>query len=229
MTMLIRVLLFASLLAAAACGGGEGDPDAVICETSGRYLELTTGATWAYRVTDASNVRTDKTQTVGPFEDVGGDKAGTMAFRLTTTKGALGNGLTISWQEDTGSGVIRHREQDMSGSTQSDEIYAPFRTRIDETPAHTATGAAWQENYTETVTVTGLPPMMIAKVEDWSVIAVDEVVSVPAGTFCALHVHRESMAGGIDGSVKDYWFARGVGKVKETGVNQTEELASYSR
>ena len=50
-------------------------------------------------------------------------------------------------------------------------------------------------------------------------------LTVPAGTFTCLHLHKV----GTDDSTaqKDYWFARGVGKIKESG-GQTEELASYS-
>ena len=52
--------------------------------------------------------------------------------------------------------------------------------------------------------------------------AVGESVTVPAGTFTDTVVLEK-----IGGSVlKTYWFARGVGKVKETG-GQTEELVEY--
>jgi hypothetical protein len=188
-------------------------------------MALATGYSWTFRVTDVDNVTTEKTQTVGALEDVGGAKAGTTAYRLTTTKPG---GMTISWQEDTGDGIHRHRELDQSGANHSEEVYTPFRTRIDETAAHLATDATWMESYTETITDDLGITTMTEKTETWTVEAVDEPVEVPAGTYCALRLHRTSTAGGTEGSDKRYWFARGVGKVKETGANQTEELVSFS-
>ena len=56
----------------------------------------------------------------------------------------------------------------------------------------------------------------------WTVQSVDETVSVPAGTF--EHAILITKAGGSN--VKNYYYVRGVGKVKETG-GQTEELSAY--
>ncbi len=226
MTYLPRILLV-SIVTLGACGTEEATaPDAAViddCPTTGRYMELSTGASWTYQVDDGAELTT-KTQAVGPEEDVGGDKAGVTAFRLTTTK--VG-GMVVSWQEDTGTAIVRHREQDMAGSAQTDEIYEPHRTRLDESADHTVDGATWMETYTESVTDLDGITTMVEKVETWTVEAVDEPVVVPAGAFCGLRVRRTSTAGGIDGSDKTFWYARGVGKVKETGANQTEELMAY--
>jgi hypothetical protein len=226
-----RLLTMIVLAFAAACGGGGGTgDDANLCDSTERYMTLVTGESWTYRVTDSNNVRTAKTQTVGAEEDIGGELAGTTAFRLTTVKGTTGQGMTISWQQDTGSGIVRLREQDDSGGTTTDEYYMPLRHRIDESAAHIVPGAAWDESYTEEVyTDGGTVPTTADKTEHWTVIADDETVTVPAGTFCTLHLHRTSMVGGVDGSDKEYWFARGVGKVKERGAGQTEELESSTR
>ena len=62
-----------------------------------------------------------------------------------------------------------------------------------------------------------------SKDETWKVEAVDESVTVPAGTFSALRV-RKTTSGAAD---KTFWFAKGVGKLKETG-EQTEELKAVS-
>jgi hypothetical protein len=217
-----------------ACGGGDSGPppiDAtpidvpfVECPTTGRYLPLAEGSTWTFRVTDQNAIVTTKTQTVGAIEDVGGAKAGTSGYRVTTTKPT---GMTISWQEDVGDKLLRHREHDMAGSTQTDEIYTPFKLRLDETSAHLLVGATWDETYVESVTEMGTT-LDATKVETWSVIADDELVQVPAGNFCTLRIRRTSTVGGSAGSDKTYWYARGVGKVKEVGGNQTEELLSYT-
>ena len=52
-----------------------------------------------------------------------------------------------------------------------------------------------------------------------------ESVTVLAGTYTALHVQRTSSTG----TIQDYWYARGVGKLKETGSGaQDEELMSFT-
>jgi hypothetical protein len=190
-------------------------------------MALGTGASWTYEVDDGGGIET-KTQSVGALEDVGGSKAGTMAFRLTTERAT---GDVISWQEDTGSGILRHREQDNAGSTTTDEFYAPYKTRLDESDAHVVQGATWSEDYTETVTSddgTGPVTDTNMKTDTWVVEAVDEVVSVPAGDFCTLRVKRTSTSDAGGGSVKRYWFARDVGKVREEGGSQIEELTAYT-
>jgi hypothetical protein len=224
-----RLLLF--LLLVAACGSpGDVAPDAaeLECPTTGRFMELAEGASWTYEVDDGGGIET-KTQTVGPLEDVGGSKAGVMAHRLTTERAT---GDVISWQEDTGTAIVRHREQDNAGTTTTDEFYAPHKTRIDESADHIVEGATWAEDYTETVTSNnGVdPPETVTnnKRDRWVVEAVDEVISVQAGDFCTLRVEKTSTVDGAGGSVKTYWFARDVGKVKEEGGNQVEELAAYS-
>ncbi len=189
-------------------------------------MELTSGQSWTYKVTDTSaHTVTMKTQTVGALESITAIHPGVSAFKLTTTKSG---GSTDSWQEDTGTEVRRHAENDNSGMTATSEHYDPYRIRVDETPAHVAAGATWMQSYTEFVTSAGMTTTA-AKTETWSVVAVDEMVDVPAGAFCALHLRRSSVVGGVAGSVKEYWFARRIGKIKETGAGQTEELTAYSR
>lgn len=191
-------------------------------------MELGPGASWTYQVDDGGGIET-KTQSVGGLEDVGGTKAGVMAYRLTTERAT---GDVVSWQEDTGSAILRHREQDGAGTTSTDEIYEPHKTRIDESDEHLVEGTTWSEDYTETVTAdNGVDPPMTttaAKRDRWLVEAVDEVLSVPAGDFCTLRVKRTSTVNGTGGSVKTYWFARNVGKVREEGGNQVEELLDRS-
>lgn len=215
----------------AACGGGSSEPDAPPgdgqCPTVGRYFPLETGNSWSYAVTDVgTGDKETKTQTVGPLEDVGGAKAGTMAYRLTTTK--VG-GMVTSWQEDTGDMVIRHREIDAAGAQMTDEIYEPNKVRVDETPPHITAGATWDVTYQEAVTNSQTQmTTTIAKTERWNVVSANEIVTVDAGSFCALKVRRTSMSDAGSKSDKTYWFTRGVGKVKEEGTDQIELLTTYT-
>ena len=59
----------------------------------------------------------------------------------------------------------------------------------------------------------------------FEVLSVTEEVTVPAGTFITLQLRRTELSGN---EVKDYYFAKGVGKVKEiTQGIKTEELTEY--
>ncbi|MBA3503278.1 MAG: hypothetical protein M4D80_33515 [Myxococcota bacterium] len=220
-----RVVAVTLLVFAACAAEDPGEPSE--CGESGRYMRLATGASWTYAVSGGKT----KTQTVGAIEDVGGAKAGTMAHRMTTTKS--GGGMTISWQQDTGASVVRHREQDLSGTNHTDEIYSPGQTRIDETAAHIVVGATWTESYDEIVsslTRANEPTTMARKVDTWAVIAIDEQVDVPAGRFCSLHVQRRTQVGSNPPKTKHFWFARGVGKVKEKDdKGDVEELSTFSQ
>jgi hypothetical protein len=229
---------------AAACGTGDvpADPDAMIDAAlpdgfvAKIYFPLQVGASWTYAVTDPAFPGAPaemKTQTVEAFEDVGGEKAGVMAFRLKTVKPG---DEVITWQENTQLGLtIRHREREFtvvgtSVSLRADNFFFPFKLRVDGTDPHTAANAVWETMHEEKVYDSSAPAgKTIAKTERWTIEAVGEMVTVPAGTFTTIRVRRVTLvgAGGDEGADKTYWFAEGVGKIKETG-GQTEELAAYS-
>ncbi len=240
-----RTWVTAALLAIAACGGGNDTPStdapaAIDAATdsgaaidagsdgrpvSGRLLPLAVGNTWTYDVTPAGGAAVAKTSTVQAFEDIGGDKAGIMAYRVRTEKI---DGATVSWQADTGTAVVRHREQvfDLTATMTSEQYYNPSKLRVDDAPAHTAQGATWTDAYTElTRNVATNVVTTIPKSETWTVEATAESVTVPAGTFLCIRLHRTGAAGAAD---KRYWFSPGVGKIKEVDVASTEELRSYT-
>lgn len=202
--------------------GGDGGTPIV-----GRLLPLGQGNTWTYWVDDGVLAGEKRTEVMA-LEDVGGEKAGVMAFHVRTEK--LGGGVTRSWQEDRGTSVVRHRERtfDATGLEQSDEVYLPAKLRIDESPAHLVVGATWRDEYTEKITDVATGTWRTAtKIEVWTVEAVDEEVTVPAGTFRTVRLRRAGDVSGTTTADKTYWFAAGVGKVRETG-KQTEELTGYS-
>jgi hypothetical protein len=147
-----------------------------------------------------------------------------MAHAVVTEK-ADGADETRSWQGKDGDRIVRFREQSFSASTgalSQEEHWDPPKLRVDGSPEHTAEGAEWLEIYEETkVPASGAagPP---AEARDlWTVLSAAEVVTVPAGTFTAVVLQK------VGGGTKRYWYARGVGKVKETGT-QTEELVEYA-
>jgi hypothetical protein len=131
------------------------------------------------------------------------------------------NGSTVNWQQDTGTSIIRHREQflDAAGAITSDHVFSPGKLRLDESPAHTVLHATWTETYTDMAVAAA------AVTVTWTVEAVDEMVTVPAGTFKCLRVHSVEKGGAAYDST--FWFARNVGKVKESGTEE-RQLVRYS-
>lgn len=194
--------------------------------STGRLLPLKQGASWTYKITDSKGVFSDKKTTVEALEDVGGTKAGTRAFRVRTEDTG---GATVGWQEDTGTSVVRHREQEFDAANKqlTDAFFTPSKLRLDESEAHLASGATFTTTHTEKSTdLSTMLTTTVDKTETWTVESLDDTVTVPAGTFHCVRIHRVGAATGS--SDKLYWFARGVGKVKETGGARSEELQAYS-
>ena len=226
-TTLVGLGLAATLAACGDDGSTPIGPDAAVvgCQTPAamRLQPLVIGAHWTYSVTKVGVPAEQKGNAVEAYEDIGDRKAGIMGYRMKTE---LLDKNTISWSEDLCTSVIRHREKtyDLANVLQMDTFYQPSKLRIDETAAHLATGAAWTLSFTEIqVNPTTGMAITISKDENWSVVAASESVTVPAGTFTAVHLNKKT-SGNAD---KDYWYAAGVGKVKETG-DQTEELTAYT-
>jgi len=226
--LLIAVVGLASL---AACGDdAPTDVDSGMVEPcttprAERYLPLAVGAMWTYDTTDTTTPGAPvevKTTAVQALEDIGDRKAGIMGYRMRTEKTG---GYTVSWQEDACTAVLRHREQsfDAASTLVSDQFYVPSKLRVDETAAHTTLAAAWTVAFTEVEVDPVTGTVTVSKSEDWTVMGVDEPVTVPAGTFNALHL-RKMTSGAAD---KQFWFVKGVGKVKEEG-EQREELRAFT-
>jgi hypothetical protein len=74
-------------------------------------------------------------------------------------------------------------------------------------------GARWTETYIKN----GKPGS-----SQWEVRGVGVRTTVPAGTFDCLEIRQTK-----EGKNKDYWFARGVGKIRERSEMSLEELTEY--
>ncbi len=226
--MLLRDLLILTVAGAGlfACDddASSAPPTKVDCEAAltQRYLPLVVGASWTYDTSDMGGPVVAKATTVEALEDVGDRKAGTTAFRIRTDKAS---GYVVSWQQDLCSSIERHREQtfDAAGTLKSDQFYVPSKLRVDESAAHVAQSATWTTQYTEVEVDPVKGTTTTSKQETWTVEATNEMVTVPAGTFSCLKL-RKMTSGQAD---KRFWFAAGVGKVKEEG-EQLELLKTYN-
>jgi hypothetical protein len=226
-------------LGSAACGsddpgsGSDGGASAQDPCPEG-FLPLKTGTTWKYFVRDASNqVATEKETVVEALVDVP-MKPGTMAYRMRTKKGILLRDETVSWQSRVGNAVVRHQETSykpgVAGAAPVENLnewWSPSKLRISESPDHLRKGATWMETYMEISVEAGARTERM-RTDRWTVIGVNEEVTVPKGTYKTLHLHRQGSASANtdDGADKHYWFACNVGKVRETG-GQSEELTAY--
>jgi len=208
----------------AAGNGGGGVPDP---GGDAPLLPWQVGNSWTYRITKNGAV-SEKTTVVGDEEMVGGTgpNAEVLANHVTTDKGAADH--TESWQAPSATDpfrIVRYREQAFSASTgqlSSETYYEPEKLHVDGSPEHTVAGATWLEKYSETALDVGQPPATHQVSERWTVVADNETLKVPAGTFSGV-IHLSK----VGNSRKDYWYLRGVGKLKETGT-QTEELTDYT-
>ncbi len=230
-TALASLSWLAALLTLPACGSDAKSTDAAGGGTgsaTGPLLPWAVGNKWTYRVTDSAGV-TDKTTTILAEEAVGGDgpNKDLMAYRVETRKGTDLTDKTESFQAPDSSApdrILRYRELSYGAKTglvQLDEWWDPSRVHIDGTRA--TADNSFLDAYTEYKLNAGDTVATSAVVHDlWNVISIDEPLDVPKGHF-AHTIHFEK----IGGSTKDYWYARGVGKLKETG-SQTEELVDYT-
>jgi hypothetical protein len=216
--------------------------------TTGAWVPLKVGNQWTYTITETSGKVSAKVQGVVAESVVGGTgpSAAAMAFKLVTGDKFDDKKGDVSYQGVVDSRLVRYREISIggtSGDTKKEEYYEPPKLRLDESADRVKMGANWPESYTtytvDTVksgdagtpdggdpTDAALVTTMEQTIDVWTVVGVDESVTVPAGTFKALVVEKVGNSGSSD---KKFWFVRGIGKVKETGVNdQTEELSAYT-
>lgn len=253
--MKISTLALLCAAAAAACSssnanggdGGAGGTGAVIGGTGPLY-PLVVGSHWIYQITDTDGTLSTEVVSVAAQEMVGGTGpyAAQMAFRVVTGSKINDPNGDIDWEAEVAAPslrIVRYRELSVGaskGNQKAESYWDPPRLRVDEAAEHsTATGQAWNEApYTEydidykTDADAGTTYIadggVTSDVENdiWSVSSANETVVVGGQPYGALHVRRVNKD--VADGVKDFWFSRGIGLVKETGSGKpTHELTSY--
>jgi hypothetical protein len=194
---------------------------------TGTYLPLVMGAVWTYTITAASGATGQGTVTVEAAENA--PNAGQPAFRVHSV---LLDGGTLSWEQSSASAVVRVEEQDLNqaGAVTMDKQYTPPILVLDESADHLVSGVTWTELYEEMKTPSK-KGKATHETTDWTVEAVAESVTVPAGTYSCIRVRRNHVSSKTPSNTLS-WYALGVGRVKETGAgqlnDQTLELATVS-
>ena len=152
-------------------------------------------------------------------------------FVFDPNRGDFASGTDSHLVQD-GTKVLRiHKTEYADGGVVDFEVdYDPGFPRFDS--AWIDAGGPVTESYMRTDT--NQPDMPEPREQTYTVLGTDVSVTVPAGTFTTVHVERErtvdSPTDPEDAArVKHFWFAAGVGKVKEehldgTTAGKVEEL-----
>lgn len=237
-------LLKIALVGLTACGGNaeegmdggvvvDASPDGVDaprmtgdCAAGGRsssdhYLPMDVGNEWSYRVVDAfgGTPPTSKSQRI---EEMFVPEGETEPVMLQVTQKS--SGTAESWLRRQDDAVVRLRQMDFDqlGNLERTSYYLPTRLRLDERAEHLVLGATWTEDYIREVRdPAGVVTKQERMTDQWTVIGVDVECTAPWGKLECLHVERVRLAGGV--SQKEYYFARGYGKIREVG-GVVEEL-----
>ena len=216
-------------------GDGDADGDAEAGETetggnadpgpyAGQLYPLADGATWIYlkkttggqilgeEIVDATEIEWD----------------GDPAWMLSDNPNAEGE-----WTESV---IVREDEMTMRVHK---EIQTQLETLwiVDYDPGFTRANDAWweAEGFSEELFYDRTETDGNGDNEDteprghiYTVEAVHEMVEVPAGTFDCVQVKRVRSVGGNAGEIVYFWYAQGVGKVREErpADSSVEELAS---
>jgi hypothetical protein len=181
---------------------------------------LTTGSSWTYRITDPVRGIFDKSvEVLGPQAVPGTDMTATLVRSVQPHLEER------SWQLELQNGmVVRLREEDLkAGAVIRVTTWSPATVK--------SLALAQQEGWSYESRIRELTRLDDGTVEEkdrtyvWRVLAVNESVTVPAGTFTnAIKVQRDRPD--KEGKERFYWLVPGVGKVKEDG-ERLEELVSH--
>ncbi len=220
----------ALLLVAAAtvrAAAQEPKPHATHPGSGVAYLPLVQGSSWTWRLT----VQSDDSQRVSEvvawdFGEVPSDAGPCHQLLMTSSEYADVN--AAYWSADA-TGIYEHDHRYTGG------IRGPGRTRTRLVPAPLGVETRWTWNYQlsyQTMGEVERDPEHDKVSCVGELLAMAEEVTVPAGAFKAAHVRITSTcAWWQQPHVRDLWFARDIGLVKETHAggngSQSRELVSH--
>ncbi len=218
-----RRLFIAIAALSAACGGGGGGATSAqrkFVPPDGAALgRLTAGSTWTYQVTDPTQgVYQKQMVVVGPAAIPGTSVGATQV--LESAAGVE----TLAWQTESDGLFLKWREEERVGgllTKTTDWSPALMKYLSRAAPA----GWTWESDAHQTVTYPDGTKVEKDVAFVWTVVAASERITVPAGTFDCVKVTKVNLDKAD--RTKTYWFAAGVGKVREEG-SAVEELASYA-
>lgn len=228
-------LVLASLLGLGACnqaappGADAGDSGTVVPLGEGElgsYFPLVDGGHWVFEIRENGQLMEPEVVDASAV-----DFEGAPAMRFVDNPDEAGT-FTESTIARQGTAAARvHKEVVTPAGVRTVVDYDPGFLRFDD--AWTELGGKGEQRYERTE----VHPMDADPVPDvetrghvFNVLAVDEPVTVPAGTFDCVAVERIRTTGASAGERVLLWYAAGVGKVREErpATGRTEELAEVS-
>lgn len=214
-------------IVAAAGSSTSGDPPPP-AGSKQSHFPLVDGATWTYQhtsvVEDAWEERATVTATTYQDQD---------AFVLADEEDAEGE-QTRSTLTIDGTRVYRaYKETAVADQVAITTVYDPAFLRYDEawiTPGMTVTlDDDWTETCVIASTASNCAPGAVkigVTVHTYTVLDIAAKITVPAGDFTTVKVQRDNV---LDPETKLFWFALGVGKVREENpeTGAVEALSAY--
>lgn len=214
---------------AAAGSGGSSASGMLSAGARDSHFPLVAGARWTYHHSGGTKAAWDETDTMQAAS-----YQNKTAFVLEDQEDAQG-AQTHSTLVVQGTGVYRaYKEVTVSGQTALTVRYDPAFLRYDEAWMTNQQQVTLDDAWTQTcifssVAKTCAPGAVKTgtTTHQYSVLAASTSVTVPAGTFDAVEIQR------VDpntAETKRYWFARGVGKVRDEtpATGEITELTTYT-
>ncbi|MCP4605793.1 MAG: hypothetical protein GY847_35615 [Proteobacteria bacterium] len=219
-------------------GDAEGDANVDTEDTDSQdYYPIANGNIWNYEETDVSGVKMvlhyeiTGSETID-FEHEVGEREVFVMENVFPEPGASSE-KRIQYIEDDGERAVRHQHliYDDTGDLTKQRDFVPGFLRFDRTK--TQQGDEWTETierYTDLKDGSQIQKAVIAY--QFQLESLHEEVTVPAGTFDCLKIKRIVASSPGSSEAKEYYYADGIGKVKEVTIegdmgDKTEELIDY--
>ena len=212
--------------ASGAAGAGASAP--LKAGSKDSHFPLVNGATWKYHHENPTKAAWDEVASVTSTTYM--DKP---AFSFTDEEDAQGE-RTTSTMVVEGTRVYRvYKEVAVAGQVAVKTAYDPAFLRYDEAWLTEGQQVTLDDDWTQTCVFTSsaskCAPGAVrtgSTKHSYKVVKLHSEVTVPAGTFDCVQIERVNPG---DAETKHFWFAKGVGKVREldTSSNATEELMQY--
>ena len=218
----MRGFVIVLLSALAACGGEDRPAGDCVPADTDRLLPYAVGYSWTYEVTNIDTQETStKTQSVLREMDNPDDGMPVMVQETNKVEGR-----TVSWMRTEGEALIRLQQEDYdpAGALERTTVYDPGKIRLDESAERVAAGASFDESYTAVIyDPAGIETAREARTEQWQVLSVGQPCPGDFADYDCLQIQRAR----VGTPAKIFWFAPGIGKVRETG-GQIEQLTACS-
>lgn len=203
------------VLVTAGCGQGnrvpedtQGDDGQPVVEKKSHY-PLIAGSEWVYEIVDANDVKLREEIVQAKVDK---DAGNAVQIILEDNDDEDGE-HTRSRIRRIKRGAFRiHKDIVLNGSVDESVEYDPGFVRFDEAWLRLKAGQSRDYAYKRT---SSKDNDRESRGHRYTVKGTKVKVKVPAGVFTCVHIARERLTGATAGEIVEYWFAPGVGKVRE--------------